>query len=207
MIDLKNICKKYGEKTLFDNFTLNVKDGEFLVLTGASGSGKTTLLNMIGGLEKPDSGEIIIDGIDITNRRNLIKYYRETVAFLFQNFALLENKTVRQNLSIIKKNTRSGISIEDALERLKLSDLIDKKVYKLSGGEQQRVALARVMIKNCKLILADEPTGTLDRYNTDIVMEELHELNKIGKTVVLVTHNDRLINTEKNIVHIGRESN
>ncbi len=207
MIDLKNICKKYGEKTLFDNFTLNVKDGEFLVLTGASGSGKTTLLNMIGGLEKPDSGEIIIDGIDITNRRNLIKYYRETVAFLFQNFALLENKTVRQNLSIIKKNTRSGISIEDALERLKLSDLIDKKVYKLSGGEQQRVALARVMIKNCKLILADEPTGALDRYNTDIVMEELHELNKIGKTVVLVTHNDRLINNEKNIVHIGRESN
>ena len=202
MISIQNLKKTFEEKMLFDDYNLEIPDQSFAIISGASGCGKTTLLNMIGGLEQPDSGEIWVDGTNLTAQKNKKEYYRDTVGFLFQNFALLENKTVRQNLSMIKKTGRTDCTIEEALKRVGLENEMDKKVYKLSGGEQQRVALARLMIKKCSVILADEPTGSLDEKNSKIVMEILHELNEMGKTVVMVTHNKKIVKEEKFVVYL-----
>lgn len=192
MIEIKNIKKSFGNKNLFDNYNLEIQDGEFVIFMGESGSGKTTLLNMIGALEKVDSGEIIVNGLDISRKKNQLKYYREIVGFLFQNFVLLEDKTVYQNLKMIHEKNRSSITIKEALEKVGLGDRSDAKVYTLSGGEQQRVALARLMIKKCSIILADEPTGSLDKRNTERVMSILKQINKEGATIILVTHNNEL---------------
>ncbi len=202
MITISNLNKSYDEKVLFKNYNLEIPDQSFVVISGESGSGKTTMLNMIGAIEAFDSGKIIIDEIDLRKKGNRKLYFREKVAFLFQNFALLENKTVRDNLEIIKKSNRTNVSIEEALERVGLLKAINKKVYKLSAGEQQRVALARLMIKKCDIILADEPTGSLDEKNTQIVMNILHELNNQGKTVIVVTHNMEIVNKESYVISL-----
>ena len=204
MITIKNLNKSYGEKVLFDNYNLKIPDKSFVIINGESGRGKTTLLNMIGGLEKPDSGEICIDGIELTSLKNKKDFYKETVGFLFQNFALLENKTVRQNLSMIKKDTRTDCTIEQAIRRVGLEKELDKKVYKLSGGEQQRVALARLMVKKCSVILADEPTGSLDEKNAKTVIKILRELNEMGKTVIIVTHSQKLVDSEDFVVRLNK---
>lgn len=192
MIEIRNLNKAFEDKVIFRDLNLEIETGAFLAVSGKSGSGKSTLLNMIGALEEADSGEMIVDGINITSRFNRRKYYKEKVGFLFQNFALVENRTVRQNLSLIQKSGRTDITIEEALEKVGLSGEIDTKVYKLSGGEQQRVALARLMIKKCDIVLADEPTGSLDPENSDVVMRVLKELNQAGKTVIIVTHDKRI---------------
>lgn len=204
MITIKNLNKKYDKKVLFDNYNLEIPDKSFVIINGESGRGKTTLLNMIGGLEKPDSGEICIDGIELTSLKNKKDFYKETVGFLFQNFALLENKTVRQNLSMIKKDTRTDCTIEQAIKRVGLEKELDKKVYKLSGGEQQRVALARLMVKKCSVILADEPTGSLDEKNAETVIQILRELNEMGKTVIIVTHSQKLVDSEDFVVRLNK---
>lgn len=188
MIEIRHLYKSFADKQLFSDLNLTIQDGEFVVFWGESGCGKTTLLNMIGSLEKIDSGEILVDHKDIFNRKNQQGYLKNEVGFLFQNFALIESKSVRENLNMVKKQIRSEYTVEQALEYVGLSDVIDKQVYKLSGGEQQRVALARLMIKKCTIILADEPTGSLDPKNADKVMELLKSFNKMGKTIILVTH-------------------
>ena len=188
MIEIRHLYKSYDEKQLFSDLNLVIEDGEFVVFWGESGCGKTTLLNMIGSLEKIDQGEILVNHKDIFLRKNQREYLRNEVGFLFQNFALIEAKTVRENLNMVKKQTRSEYTVEQALEYVGLSDVVDKQVFKLSGGEQQRVALARLMIKKCSIILADEPTGSLDPGNADKVMELLQAFHKMGRTVILVTH-------------------
>ena len=188
MIEIRHLYKSFEEKQLFSDLNLTIDDGEFVVFWGESGCGKTTLLNMIGSLEKIDKGEILINNKNIFLRKNQREYLKNEVGFLFQNFALIESKTVRENLDMVKKQVRSEYSVGQALEYVGLSDVIDKKVYKLSGGEQQRVALARLMIKKCSVILADEPTGSLDPNNADKVIELLKSLNGMGRTIVLVTH-------------------
>lgn len=188
MIEIRHLYKRFEEKQLFADFSLTIKDGEFVVFWGESGCGKTTLLNMIGSLENIDKGEILINGMDISKKKNQRNCLKNEIGFLFQNFALIEAKSVRENLEMVKKSVRSEYSIEEALQYVGLSDITDKKVYKLSGGEQQRVALARLMIKKCSIILADEPTGSLDPYNADKVMALLKEFHKMGKSIVLVTH-------------------
>ena len=202
MISIRNLCKSFDDKVLFDNFNLEIPDGSFVVISGESGSGKSTLLNMIGGIEAPDSGTIIVDGFDVTGKGSKRKYFRDVAGFLFQNFALLENKTVRDNLEMIQKSGRSRVEITDALDKVGLKDVLDQKVYKLSGGEQQRVALARLMIKKCSLILADEPTGSLDKRNSDVVMSVLHDLNLQGKTVIVVTHDEEIVKRADNVVYL-----
>ncbi len=188
MIEIKQLCKSFEKSVIFDNFNLTVKTGDFAVFSGASGAGKTTLLNMIGSIEPIDSGSICVDGIDITQKKNQINYLKTKVSFLFQNFALIENKTVLENLKIIKGKAKNDVTIEAALAKVGMSDKLHEKVYKLSGGEQQRIALARVMIKKCDIILADEPTGSLDRKNADNVISLLKDLNAVGKTIIMVTH-------------------
>lgn len=188
MIILKDVCKQFGEHIIFKNLNMEIEDGEFIALIGASGSGKTTLLNMIGAIEPVTSGEIIVDGRNIQKRSNQREYYHDKVGFLFQNFALVENKTVAENMNIVKKNTRSNISIHQALEYVGMSEKLNQKVYTLSGGEQQRIALARLMVKKCDIVLADEPTGSLDRKNAKVVLDLLKKINEMGKTIVIVTH-------------------
>lgn len=192
MIEMKNITKKFDEKVLFSNFNLVINDGDFVIFSGPSGCGKTTLLNMIGAIEKIDVGEIIVDGIDLKNKRNHLNYFRTKIGFLFQNFALVDNKTVKENLKLIRKDCKTELLIEEALRIVGLEEKLYKKVYTLSGGEQQRVALARLMLKKCDIILADEPTGSLDKNNAETVLNLLKKLNEQGKTIILVTHDEEI---------------
>jgi len=194
MIELKNVKKSFGERVLFERLNLTIPDGEFAVLIGTSGCGKTTLLDMIAGIEPIDSGEITVDGMNILKRRNRLQYYQTKLGMCFQNFALIENMTVRKNLEFVQKKSRSEMSAAEALERVGMSDYLDKKVCTLSGGEQQRIALARLMVKKCSIVLADEPTGSLDADNAAKVMEILSDLNAMGKTVVMVTHDTKYQN-------------
>ncbi len=202
MIELKNVCKKFGDHVIFENYNLKIDDGEFIILSGDSGCGKTTLLNIIGGLEKPDDGKVLVNGLDVYNKKNQLELYRHVYGFLFQNFGLIENKTVRENLSIFKKSALSGVSIEEALSYVGLSGKSDSVVYELSGGEQQRIALARLLIKKCSIILADEPTGSLDKNNAETVLSLLDGLNRDGKTIVLVTHDEKIKQSGRKVIGI-----
>lgn len=194
MIKIENLHKKYDENILFEKFNLTIDKGEFVVIAGSSGSGKTTLLNMIGGLENIDSGKILVNNIDVSSSKNKLKLFRTELGFLFQNFALVESKTVEQNLNLVKKDFRSTVSMDTALETVGLLDKKNNKVFTLSGGEQQRIALARLMIKKCNVILADEPTGSLDSKNETKVLDLLNHLREEGKTIIVVTHSDNIIN-------------
>ena len=191
MIELKNVRKSFGDRVLFENLNLTITDGEFAVLIGTSGCGKTTLLDIIAGIEPIDSGEVLIDGLNILKRRNRLPYYQTKLGMCFQNFALIENMTVGKNLELVQKKSRSEMSIDDALRRVGMTDYLDKKVCTLSGGEQQRIALARLMVKKCSIVLADEPTGSLDADNAAKVMAILSALNAMGKTVIMVTHDTK----------------
>ncbi len=148
MIELKNIRKSFGKRVLFDNFSLKIDKGEFVVFSGVSGCGKTTLLNIIGALEPVDSGEVLVDGKNVLKNKNRTEFLKTKIGFLFQNFALVENKSVDYNLRLVKNDCRTDVTIEKALEIVGMQDKRGQKVYSLSGGEQQRVAIARLMIKN-----------------------------------------------------------
>ena len=134
MIEIKSISKAFGNQVIFKDFSLNIEDGEFVVISGASGKGKTTLLNIMGGLEKCDSGEVIIDGKPLDSQKSLREYWKNKVGFLFQNFALVENKTAEQNLIIIKKDARSNYEMDDILETVGLLQKKKENVSSISGG-------------------------------------------------------------------------
>lgn len=192
LIKIIDLCKSFGGKSLYKNFNLEINDGEFVILSGESGCGKTTLLNMIGAIEPIDRGSIIVDDVDITKRRNKLNYFRTKIGILFQNFALIDNLTVKSNINLIHKKCRNSTSITEVLKSVGLSEKINNKICTLSGGEQQRVALARLMIKKCNIILADEPTGSLDKKNAEVVIGILKSINSSGKTVIMVTHDEEL---------------
>ena len=193
VIELKNINKNYGNKYLFKNLNFSIKKGEMIAITGASGSGKSTLLNIIGLIDKPNSGEVSICGNKNPYDKEKIKLnlFRNNIGYLFQNYALVDNYTVSKNLDIaleyVKGKDKKKLK-EEALDKVGLLDKLNNKVFELSGGEQQRVALARLILKENDIILADEPTGSLDEDNKAIILRLLKELNNEGKTVVVVTH-------------------
>ena len=192
MIEGINISKSFGKHVIFSDLNFFIDTGEFVCFSGESGAGKTTLLNIIGHIEPIDSGTVLIDGNTYVRNKEKINLYKNKIGFLFQNFALIEEKTVKENLKIVRKNDRTDCSILEALDKVGLAGKINHKVYTLSGGEQQRVALARLYIKQCDIVLADEPTGSLDRKNADNVMNILSNLNEQGKTIVLVTHDENV---------------
>lgn len=194
MLELRGVTKRFAGRTVFENLDLTVGDGEFLVVTGASGSGKTTLLNVMGGLERPDGGAVLADGEPLRGRRRTLLFHRRRAGFLFQDYALMEDATVRRNMLVALAYRKAGgraervAAAERALEAVGLPGVQGKKVYQLSGGEQQRVALARLTLQDPAYVFADEPTGNLDAANRDLVLARLAALNAAGKTVVVVTH-------------------
>ncbi len=200
MIEIKNITKKYDDRVIFKNFSLKINDGEFVVITGKSGCGKSTLLNIIGLLEDPDKGKVVIDGEKILSfqSKNAVKVIRNKISYVFQNFALVDEETVKYNLMLALRYVKLSHKekenkIADALAKVGLCGYENKKIYQLSGGEQQRVSLARVFLKPSEIILADEPTGSLDKENAAIVINILKRINRdYGKTVLIVTHDENL---------------
>jgi len=200
VIELRNISKAYGTNQVLKDFSLRAEAGEFLCVTGESGSGKSTLLNIIGLLETCDSGECLLFGEkspSITSSEG-IRLLRSRISYLFQGFALINDKTVCENLEIALHFTKDSKAvrkekIRKALAEVGLEEYMDQPVNHLSGGEQQRVALARIMLKPSDLILADEPTGSLDSGNRDRVMEILKKLNASGKTILVVSHDPQVV--------------
>ena len=205
MIKLNDINKSFDGKLILSNFSVNIKRNEFISIIGPSGSGKTTLLNIIGMLDKPDDGSVKVLDYENPGVKDIMFLRRNKFGYIFQNYVLMNNETVRKNLLISKaynKNFNDEVMIK-TLEKVGLSESdLGKKVYQLSGGEQQRVCIARVMLKPCEIILADEPTGNLDKKNKEIVISLLHELKKCGKTVICVTHDQDIARESDRIIEI-----
>ncbi|HCC03017.1 MAG TPA: ABC transporter [Ruminococcaceae bacterium] len=209
-VELNNVCKKYGSRVILKGVSFFVDDGELVALIGPSGCGKSTILNMIGVLETVDQGEIRIFGkilppID-SHRATLMR--RDTINYLFQSFALINDMTVCQNLLLsmhfLSRSDKDKMeSIDQMLNAVHLLPLKNATVNTLSGGEQQRVALARTMLKPGKLILADEPTGSLDAHSADISFSLIQSLcKKYGKTVIMVTHSPELAQRADRIIDL-----
>ncbi|MFJ7153283.1 ABC transporter ATP-binding protein [Streptomyces sp. NPDC100445] len=197
MIEISDLSKTFGTRTLWRNINLTISRGEMLALVGPSGSGKSTLLNCLGLLDKPTSGAIHYKGAEITgfSPRAIRRFRRDTLGYLFQSYALIENATVAENLEVAVKprrwpSTEGSKAITEALDRVGLAGREKQKIYHLSGGEQQRVALARLIVQQPSLVLADEPTGALDGDNTIMVVDTLREMSKAGCAVVIATHDE-----------------
>lgn len=208
MMSVKNLQKKYNTKTIIRDFNYVFEDSSLNVITGKSGSGKTTLLNILGMLDNKYYGEISIDGNNYKDINNS-DYFRNYFGFVFQNYALIENYTVYDNLSIplnIKRlsKVKRDEKISEVLDKVRLNISQKQKVYELSGGEKQRIALARVILKNPKYIFADEPTGNLDAKNASIVRQLLYDLNKDGKTVFIATHDDIFKENYDNLISMDK---
>ncbi|WP_329430171.1 ABC transporter ATP-binding protein [Streptomyces anthocyanicus] len=195
MIDAVGLSKKFGNRTLWQSVNFTVRQGEMLALTGPSGSGKSTLLNCLGLLEKPTSGVIHCQGEEVTafRRGEIQKFRRSKLGYLFQSYALIENATILENMEVAVKPRRwlrnkSNAAIAEALDRVGMAGRSEEMIHHLSGGEQQRVALARIMVQQPALILADEPTGALDSANAAMVVDTLRDMSKTGCAVVIATH-------------------
>lgn len=207
MLQLKNISFAYGEHKLFSNFSLTVNDGDFIAIVGKSGSGKSTLLNIMALLEPVQAGKILINGRIYSSERQKLLYHRHKLSFLWQNYALIDGLSVEENLALARRYANSPANlahdVDTALTLVNLPlEVKWQKVYELSGGEQQRVALARLLLKDAEFILADEPTGNLDRENSEIVFRILQLLNEQGKTIIMVTHDLSLASRAKQILQL-----
>ncbi|MDR2590132.1 MAG: ATP-binding cassette domain-containing protein, partial [Oscillospiraceae bacterium] len=194
LIELKDVTKKFGEKTVINKLTLQIEAGKSYAAVGRSGCGKSTLLNIMGGIERATSGNVKTLGSENISpysrrARHLLRYH---ISFLFQNYALSDNDTVEYNLKMAllynKEVKNKEKAISTVLSRVGMEGFEKNKIYTLSGGEQQRVAMARLLLKPTQIALADEPTANLDTINRDVIIKLLMELNEEGKTVILATH-------------------
>ena len=209
MLEIKNVSKVYGESTAkvvaLDNVSLEVRNGDFIAIMGPSGSGKSTLLNVIGGLDYPSSGEVILDGkrIDNLDENALVDVRRGKVAYVFQQYHLLSSLTALENvlLPLIFCGTNGGVEkAMDILRRVGLEKRAEHKPSQLSGGEQQRVAIARALVNHPSLILADEPTGNMDQKTGGEILGLFEQLNREGHSIIMVTHDREIARHAKEIV-------
>ena len=190
-VSLKKVCKSYdNKKSIINNIDLEIADKEFIVLVGASGCGKSTILRMIAGLEEITSGEILIDNRVVNN----VHPKDRDIAFVFQSYALYPHMSVYDNIAFglkMRKVDKKIIDekVKEAAKVLDLTQYLDRKPKQLSGGQRQRVAIARALVNDPEIIFADEPTGSLDTKTTEMIMNIFLELNKKGKTIIIVTHN------------------
>ena len=211
IVEMNNVSKVYstGEKEFkaLDGINLELNKGEFVVVLGPSGAGKSTLLNLIGGMDVPTSGTIRIGGELISDYSNneLSKYRAENVGFIFQFYNILPTLTVLENVELIKDITKNGIDSKEAIKAVGLQDHIDKFPNQLSGGEQQRVSIARAIAKDPKLLLCDEPTGALDSVTGVEVLKLLRQMcdrNNGSNTVIIVTHNTLIADIADTVVNV-----
>ncbi|EAH6860080.1 ABC transporter ATP-binding protein [Campylobacter coli] len=196
LIQIKNLSKEFGKVKALDNINLNIYKGEWLAIMGPSGSGKSTLLNILSLMDDPSSGKYILDNEDLEqiNEEQKITLRREKIGLIFQQFHLIPYLSALENV-MLSQYYHSSVDEEDAkavLEKVGLSHRLSHLPSQLSGGEQQRVCIARALINNPEILLADEPTGNLDEANEKIVLETLQKLKNEGKTIVLITHNPEL---------------
>ncbi|MGY3713236.1 putative bacteriocin export ABC transporter [Lactococcus petauri] len=200
MIELQEVSKTFGKHQIFDKYSLNISAQKMTAILGKSGAGKSTLLNLIGLIEESDSGKIRIAGQKAPkiNSKEALLMRRNLIAFLFQNFALIEDESIERNLNISlvyeklhgKEKRRR---MREILNQVGITHKLSEKVYALSGGEKQRVALARALLKRSKIILADEPTGSLDEQNRALILGLLRQEVEKGKTVIIVTHDPAVV--------------
>ena len=211
IVELKNLSKIYntGEKEFkaLDNIDLAIGKGEFVVILGPSGAGKSTLLNLIGGMDTPTSGSIKIDGEEISkyNENELSEYRAENIGFIFQFYNILPTLTVLENVELIKDVVKNGNDSKEAIKAVGLEEHMNKFPNQLSGGEQQRVSIARAIAKNSKLLLCDEPTGALDSKTGVEVLKLLKKQcngNNGENTVIIVTHNSLFAEIADTVVRV-----
>jgi putative ABC transport system ATP-binding protein len=210
-ISMYDVCKTYriGNNviTALDGLSLEIEAGEFAVVLGPSGSGKTTLLNILGGLESPDSGSVLVgdEAVGTLSERKLTVYRRHRVGFVFQFFNLLPTLTALENVGLAAEMSANGAyDPQDILQRVALGDRVDHYPGQLSGGQQQRVAVARALAKKPALVLADEPTGSLDVQTGIEVLQVMRQLNReTGQTFVVVTHNSAIAQIADRVIRLG----
>ena len=208
-IQVKNSFKRYqvGETEIIANHDVNfdIEKGEFVIILGASGAGKSTVLNILGGMDTNDEGEVWIDGVNISNfdEKQLTDYRREEVGFVFQFYNLVPNLTAKENVELAAEIVKDAWDAEEALEAVGLGHRLHNFPAQLSGGEQQRVSIARAIAKKPKILLCDEPTGALDYQTGKQVLKILQEMSRdYGATVIIVTHNTALAPLANRVIHM-----
>ena len=208
-IELKDVEKTYkmGEIEIkaADSISFPVEKGEFVIIVGPSGAGKTTVLNILGGMDKPTAGSVVVDGTDISKftEKELTKYRRDEVGFVFQFYNLVQNLTALENVELASQICENPLDAEELLGEVGLSSRMDNFPSQLSGGEQQRVAIARALAKNPKLLLCDEPTGALDYITGKSILKLLQDTcREKGMTVIVITHNTALTPMADKIIKI-----
>ena len=209
IVKLENISRVYtsGDHELkaLDGVNLELEEGKFVVILGPSGAGKSTLLNLLGGLDSPTSGKIYVDGKDISRLSNdaLAQYRASTVGFVFQFYNLVPTLTVHENVTLVKEIAPNAFSATKMLEEVGLSDHLKNFPAELSGGEQQRVSIARALAKNPKILLCDEPTGALDSETGVMILKLLLRMaREYKKTIVIVTHNQNIARMADTVVRV-----
>lgn len=209
IIELEKVSKIYvvGENQYkaLDEVSLKIEEGKFVVILGPSGAGKSTLLNILGGLDNPTSGKIVVDGTDISKYKEneLAEYRAEKVGFIFQFYNLIPTLTVHENVALVKEICSNSFSATKMLEEVGLKDHLNKFPSELSGGEQQRVSIARALTKNSKVLLCDEPTGALDSKTGVMVLKLLAKMSKeYNKTIIIVTHNQNIAKIADVVIHV-----
>lgn len=205
----KDVTKTYGkgDNKIYanDNISFEIEDGELAIIVGPSGAGKSTILNILGGMDIPDSGEIIVDGIDISraNKKELTKYRRSKVGFVFQFYNLINSLTAKENVELAAQIVKDHLDVEKTLADVGLKERMNNFPSQLSGGEQQRVAIARALAKKPSLLLCDEPTGALDYKTGKSILKLLQETaRKYKTTVVIVTHNTAITPIADKVIHV-----
>ncbi len=209
LVELSNVSRIYtsGDHELraLDNVNLSLEEGRFIVILGPSGAGKSTLLNLLGGLDSPSSGTITVDGRDISTLSpdELAEYRAEKVGFVFQFYNLIPTLTVHENVKLVDEIAPHSLSATKMLAEVGLSDHLKNFPSELSGGEQQRVSIARALAKNPKILLCDEPTGALDSETGVMVLKLLLRMaREYGKTIVIVTHNQNIAKMADEVIHV-----
>jgi len=209
LISFKDVSRVYQvgdhEQKALDSINLDIEESKFIVILGPSGAGKSTLLNLLGGLDSPTSGTITVEGNDISKLSNdqLADYRAETVGFVFQSYNLIPTLTVFENVSLVKEITSNPLSVNEMLKEVGLEDHKDKFPSELSGGEQQRVSIARALAKNPKILLCDEPTGALDSETGAMVLKVLLNMARTyHKTIIIVTHNQNIAKMADVIIRV-----
>ena len=208
-LSLKNVSKDYvmpsGSIRALNDVTFEAENGEFIVILGQSGAGKTTLLNLLGGMDTLTAGEMILDGKEVSalNKKGLTLYRRTDIGFVFQFYNLMPNLTAIENVELATEICKNALDPKKALESVGLSERINNFPSQLSGGEQQRVSIARAVAKNPKLLLCDEPTGALDYKTGKTILKLLHDLCKTqNKLVIVVTHNQAIKDMADKVITI-----